>query len=39
MPLIMTVVRVVVDNVGVTDMFAKHRWRDLGSICRVLVRE
>lgn len=39
MPLVMAVVRVIVHNVGVTDVFAKHRGRNLGSIRWVLVGE
>lgn len=37
MPPVMTVVRVVVHDVGVTDVFAKHRGRNLGSIRRILM--
>lgn len=36
-PLGVTVVRVVVQNIGITDVLAQHRGRNLGSIRRVLV--
>lgn len=36
-PLVMTVVRVVVQDVRVADVLAEHRWRNLCSIGRVLV--
>lgn len=39
MPLVMTMVRVIVQNVGVADVFAEHRGGNLGSIRRVLVRD
>jgi hypothetical protein len=38
-PLSVTVVRVIVQNIGFTDMLAKHGGRDLSSVRRVLVGE
>lgn len=36
-PLVMAVVRVVVQDVGIADMLAEDRRRDLGSICGIFV--